>query len=130
MIDSASCLLLFLRHHITADTDATTPPARAPGSAARPRRLDPRFPPPYDARNASREDHTMRQAAIVFVSLALLAAARAALQGTGESPYGAPPDAGRIYHTEDDAIVDAAQNGEITLPSEGEVCRCSVIARK
>ncbi len=41
----------------------------------------------------------MRQAAIVFVSLALLAAAGAAPQGTGESPYGgAPPAAGRIYH--------------------------------
>ena len=43
----------------------------------------------------------MRQAAIVFVSLALLVTAGAAPQGTGEPVYGGgPSSAGRIYHVE------------------------------
>lgn len=43
----------------------------------------------------------MRQAAIAFVTLALLFAAGAVRQGPGESPHGGPPSAtGRIYHVE------------------------------
>ena len=43
----------------------------------------------------------MRQLTIVFVSLALLAAAGPAPEGRAESPYGAPPGStGRIYHLE------------------------------
>ena len=43
----------------------------------------------------------MRQLAIVFVSVLLLAAAATLPEGRAESPYGAPPGAaGRIYHVE------------------------------